>query len=614
MRAKENDLSSTKEMSAKERLKEVLDEEALGERALRTILRREGYSEDEVEAAVLGVDWAEQAQRALQQEVNATNAPMLGFVLLKARGFTRAEAGMAVYGTTEPEQETQLALSDLASGIWTYIGLQAEDTKEQTVLGIFGENEITQNKQEVQAALSGDLAARCRIMASSLLASGVSRQYLQEILTEAGFPPQLVRTQLRALNPNWKKQCCMAAEKTAMVVSDTNEIQQILREQGFTPVQVAYALNTAHLRDDVAAKNFAELYIEETGISAQELHEQMEEHGFTPEQIALAEESVDAEGRDWVETGAEALRRQLTGTGELIRGPETFAADRAEQGYSSAQIELAVQDFDWVQRAVRDYIRATEQALVNAQLRSKRRAAKDIESLGYSEEMAKKAAEAYFGDRDELQLAVQDARMSAELLGSPEGLRQELEEGLFTPDQIRYIMDRVFVDLKESAAVVWERQLNQLIVDGCIPSPEDMRSILEDEGFEHEVIEETVAGVGNSWPQLAHLYVVSLRADEVPENEIRAEMAQEKFRLNDIESAIAGTRALSAEEAETLMYATAMVMRLRQIQQNLELAQQAPDSPEVQDLMMSSIAEMQEIVEELNNLGIDLGDGDFPDQ
>lgn len=603
-------MSRTQGKSAAVRLAEMLEEEALGERALKTILKREGYDAKEISEAVSRIDWDAQAERAGEQDESAVSVPMLLFTSLKARGFTPEQASRVAYGTDNPEDQDTFSVE---SALWDEVAAMGAD-HIAAVQQVFGDTADSLDEAEVEAALNGDLRARCRVMAASLLDTGISRAAMQQSLTEAGFSAQLVREQIRDLKPNWKTQACVFAEQAALELQDPEEIQEALREAGFTPVQVAYAMNRAHIRDDKAAVAAAHHYIDVYGRSGADLRSYLRDCNFTPEQVKLAAQSVNADARDWIETGAAVLRGILADPEEIIHGEPAFRKEMRSDGYTKDQLDAAVEGIDWAERALMDYTESIHTGGLDAQFVAKTKVKRQLQELGYPARVAKEAVERFYSDYNEREAALLAARLTAEALGSPQSLRAQLTANEFKQEDIDWIMDRVFIDPLAGARTTWEIELGRLVLAGIFPSPQDMRSVLADAGFEADVIEEIVAEASDYWHDTAGMYAMNLRAEEISENEIRAEMAEEKFPLDAVEEAIVGTRGVSPEEAAGMIRAAGLIIQLENLQHRMESAMSRGPGLQARLAIAECTIEMHDIILELEELGVSMdgfGDLDF---
>lgn len=579
---------TTVEKSAQERLDEVLAEEALGKRALEMILSREGYPAAEIETVLARTDWDEQLERAIDAESDLIPLPSILYHVLCGRGFENVEADLALKERREKQEKSGEEFTPQAF-IWQDMQSLTGDV-QASVQQVFGFNKITEDPAQVQAALDGDPAARCRIMASSLLDKGISRQRLQEVLEEVGLPARMVREQIRDLKPNWKVQAVKVAEQAVVFSEDRESIQADLRSAGFTPVQVAYAMNTAHLHDAQAATAFARWYIENTARSEADLRSELKDRGYTPEEIESVLQTVGAEDVDWQEAGAQVLRTILAETEEYIGGPDRFREEMLDGGFTAEQLEAAEADADWLEAALRDFTWQVRNGLFDPRIITRKRFEEQVAGLGYPPEIAAQAGDVFFSDKDEMQTALRGARASAETAGPPPALRAMIEDGGFRGEQVDWIMDRIFIDPADAASVFWDETMNRLMQEGIVPSPRDMLTTLVEDGFDEQAVRDAESLLEVEWDNIAQMYAMSLRAQDVDEKEIRAEMLDENFDRQDVDSALAATRGVNAEEAQQLMEVYSLMLRLREITEVLERMRiMGANDPEQFDAVMEEM-------------------------
>ncbi|MBD5558967.1 MAG: hypothetical protein HDQ87_01200 [Clostridia bacterium] len=586
----------TQTKSAEERLTEVLNEEALGERALRTILDREGYAQDEIEAAVSDVDWDRQAQLAFDDEASRVPTdPDYLEIMLRARGFTAEQA--------EDEVNAHIEEGMARETLWAHLSEMDEDLRLESLAAVFPEAELP-DLEDLNQAIEGNQVLRARLLIGLTTSMGYSRPHVQQVLSLEQVPANVAREQLRIANPNWKVQARLAAENLALQTLDRDEIQERLRTVGFTPVQVAYALSTAHIDDAEAAAAFAWDYVKHVGNSPEDLRDELKEMGYGPEAVKAALEAVaDA---DWVKAGAEAMKALLMDSDHMAGGPEAFRERHLKAGFTDEQVDAAFAEVDWPQRALDD-LSLLQMASIEAEgvpiLWSWRAVAQHMKELGYSDEVVAEA-EARYRKNAEEGLNVTKVRAVAEFVESPAHLRQILLAGAYTPEEAEELMSRVFVDETEKARQLVSSELLELTLQGIVASPKDVQSMLEEGGFSEDLVENTEEVLGMPWTQLASLYAMSMRADELGEEEIRAEMIEEGFEPEAVNEAVEWAMAADEESASAMMRATSLIASVEIERQALEELE--PDDPEDSEEIMEHLTRMRELAGELEALGVDL--------
>lgn len=591
----------TEKTTAEARLQEVLAEEPYGERALRTILRREGYADEDVEAAVAGVNWGDQAARAAEEIASLSAVPDLHEAVLRAQGFTEEEASDAVSTLTAGRQD------DPTERLWKALSeLDADTAISAQLRQLFEKPESKPDQELIAAAQAGDMRARALILARSGLAAGVSRSQLQDTLETVGLPRPVVRETIRDLNPNWKQQAVLFAENLAVQGDNRTEIQQTMREAGFTPVQVAYALSVGHIHDAEAAVAMAREFVLVDGRSIDALQDMLEERGFGVEEVNQAADALLEEKIDWTAAGSAALRRMLDDPEMLVGGEENFREFAVEQGYTEAQIDGAVADVDWVKRAQQDHRKMIDEGAIESGFGGLKAWSRQIEMIGYDAETAKKAAEAYLGDLTERQALLLSARGIAEFAHSPKHLRELMENDGLDEETVQWIMDRVFIDPVRGAGMVWSEASAKMLVEGEVASPLDLRRMLEEEGFDEETIAAVPDWTEAPWTDIAGMYAVSLWAQDLNESDIRDEMLEEQFDPADVENALQQVRKLSTDEAWRTMRVTMLMMERELLVNKIDLLEESDGDTWDDEELDEAWEQLEALEEELIGLGAEL--------
>lgn len=525
-------MSQEANSSIQTQLGELLAVGPVSERAARALLSENGAGSVELEAALAGVDWNIQAEKAYREETKLQHEELLPIAVrtsLLARGFTRGQT------------ETVLAGIDWTSFFDSYLKLRAEIGLAPGRAMTYELKKAGFTDAQIQAAYDRahiDVAGTLRTALSIGLERNLSRRALQDFLTGLDYPKQQVRQAIREAQIDWTKQAILAAEDIAGAAVHEEVAERALETLGFSRSEISTALDTVAFGSLAAACRTVRLYLDLEGVSADYLSRTLASVGYKPDIAAAAMLEMDVEQLDWTETGARAIALRLTSDAPALTGSRDAVVDALRSfGYSHEQIERGIElaDPDWVERAVREFRSRNEQG--PATMDSPRSAIRTLEEMGFLPREAREAARELFNNQDESQAALTEVRSCIWACG-----RRALEEGLreadYTEDIVADTLDHVYFDWNERA-VDAAGQISEEVEEqiGAI-SPLWLRQILDGRGFEPDQIDYAMEHYPADWDDMAARYALMVPADS-GSPDLRAILEEAQFPAPAVDAAVA---------------------------------------------------------------------------